>query len=134
MDKDEKYCKLNGLEDFICKIEEEELPLMYYELDVEDDEEAVIVTDGVRTIIPKLKLSVRTGDFCRYNTDEEYYMPDFSITLIYDENEKDPAKYLYWEQDSVIIALYNYLHKKNVRMEELEGLECIIDLELQPKE
>ena len=131
MNKETHNYRLEKIEEFISSVYDEEKPIMYYEVKVEDDDEALITTDGIRIIIPEMGVSVRTGEYCRYDEDEEYYMPDFSITLIYEENETDPSKHIYWEQDSINVSLYNYLRNRDLSMGEIESLNCDVELELQ---
>ncbi|WP_103869230.1 hypothetical protein [Butyrivibrio sp. Su6] len=129
MNELKKYCTLDELVDCICEITETDPPRTSHEIKVPDDEEALIITEGVIIHVEELHLCVRTADFCRYDPDEDYYMPDFSISMIYDDKDTEPDHYLYWEQDSPIITLYNYLHEKNISMSYLEGLNCMVTLE-----
>ena len=124
-----RNCTLEDLEDIIGEITENDPPRTSHEISVPDDEGALIITEGFIINVPELQLCVRTADFCRYDPDEDYYMPDFSISMIYDDKDTEPANYLYWEQDSPIIALHNYLYKRNVSMSYLEGLDCMVELE-----
>ena len=48
-----------------------------------------------------------------YNTDEEHYEPDFSVTIIYAIASVDDIEfnhYTYWEQDPLLTAVHNYLN------------------------
>ena len=100
----------------------------YYEIPYEDD--MLIDTDGIRVVIPDLELSLRQGAVYVYDPDEDVYAADFSITLVYEEDEKDPEKYLYWEQDGLAVTLYNFLREKEMTLDHLEGLDCQIEVEL----
>ena len=86
---------------------------------------------GVRVVIPKLGLSVRNGMF-RFSENEEPYEDDPYFTLIYAMDEKDPAKYLYWEQDGFVVSVYNYLSgsDKEETVASLEEYECVIEFEI----
>ena len=130
MSKETKNCKLGELDEVLEALFEDGLDISYSEVHDPDDEEGLISIEGIRIVVSDLKLSARAGDYCRYDEEEGQYMPDFSITLIYDEEEADPSKYLYWEQDPYEVAIYNYVHSKGLTMEELNNLDCIVEIEL----
>ncbi len=131
MSEDVIRCKLGELEDCIGGIMEKDPPVKNLEIKDPDYEDALIITEGIVVHVPELRLRIRTADFCRYDEAEELYMPDFSMTLVYDEAEEDPGKYLMWSQDSPLIVLFDYFCKRDVSMGYLENLECIVDLELE---
>ena len=78
-------------------------------------------------------ISFRPGEYMSYSEEEQEYITDFSLTLIYEENESNPDNYLYWEQDGYSISVYNYLNSicKRVEMEALEKKQCLITIEME---
>lgn len=129
MDRNMDKCKLEEVDSLLAAITETDPPRISHEIRDPDDEGALIITEGFIIHVAELHLCVRTADFCRFEENEGYYMPDFSISMVYDDKDTEPDHYLYWEQDPPIITLYNYLHDKNISMSYLEGLECVVKLE-----
>ena len=86
---------------------------------------------GVHIMIPELGYSARFGEYLIYDEEADAYEADFSLTLIYDQNENDPSKYPYWEQDGIVIALYNFLNqpRKNNRVDDFENIKCVIEMD-----
>lgn len=117
------------LECLLGEVEERLTEEFFDELPVEEEEnEYVIVANEARIIVPALNLSVREGTYLRYDEDEEDYLADFSLTLIYEKDETDPKKYLCWEQDDLIVAIYNYINRSaNYDMDALEACSCIAE-------
>lgn len=124
-----RECKLGELEDNLGGIYDQDLDIEYYELPMKEDESVMITVEGIRVLLPELELSLCQGEYCVYDPEEDCYMADFSITLLYELNEKDPKAFLYWEQDGPQIALYNYLHNKDISIDELAKKKCIIEIE-----
>ena len=128
MKEELKKCKLFDIDESISSIFEEENLIVSYELK-EEDGDALIIVDGIRIIIPELNLSVRCGVYCVYEEEDKDYIPDFSITLIYEKDETDPSKYVYWEQDPILTAIHNYLNGKISVKKSLEDIECMVEIE-----
>ena len=123
---------IGEVEDIIFdRMEEIRDDIAIYDIRMDDNEQ--IETDGIRVDIPDLGYSARFGEYLRYYEEEDVYEADFSLTLIYDINERDPQKYLYWEQDGLAISLYNYLRaseeKKDVN--DISEMKCVIEIETE---
>lgn len=119
MEKIIEVCKLNELEKVLEKVYEE-YEGEYNIFEVEDKgfgDEHRIDIDDIRVVIPEVGLSVRIGVFCNYDEDEQEYMPDFAISLVYDMDEENATNYLYWEQGTPSTAIYNFLSQTR-RMQE----------------
>lgn len=99
-----------------------------YEFKIDEFDDGMISLESIKITIPELELYVYQGCVCVYDPDEEEYMPDFSITAVYEINEEDPKKYLYWEQDGIQVSLYNFLRSEKT-MDNLGSLKCIIEVE-----
>lgn len=109
-----RECKRNEVEEVLKRIHEE-FEGEYDEIAIEDKnfgDEHRIYVDDIRIVIPELGISVREGTFCNYDEEEENYLTDFSITLIYDADEEDASNYLYWEQDGPAVTIHNFLSAK----------------------
>ena len=121
---------LEEAEEVVYQIIEEECPdLKCYDVPLEDYDNCLIEVNGVRYVIPELDLFAREGEFLSYDEESDTYMPDFSVTLLYELDEKDAKNFLYWEQDGLLVTLYNYL-QSGKRMDYLSSLECRIELEI----
>ncbi len=128
-----KTAKLSDVDEIIYE-SEEKYGITQYEvmMDEEDPSCGLIDVYGIRTVIDSLGLSVREGTFYNYNEDDDVYDADFSVTLIYEKDEKDPAKYLYWEQDGIQVSLYNFLRQRGDDISGLGDLnenDCVIEFE-----
>ncbi len=124
-----KECLVEELEDVFSEIYDEGIEPDYYEVETDDFENAMITVEGVRVIVPELKIYMRKGEVCTYDEDEETYMPDFSVSIIYDSEETDPNKYLYWEQDGYQVTLFNFFSKEGKSLDELGQMKCLIELD-----
>ena len=119
-----KECLLKDLDEVFEALQEED----FFADDIlieEDEGESAIFVSELRILIPDLQLELREGFCGMWQEDEEYYMPDFSLTAVYEENAS-AENYLMWEQDGPLVTLCNFTHKS---MEELEELPCILLLE-----
>ena len=103
--------------------------LVSYEITADDAENEIISVDGIRVVIPALHVSMRQGEVCIYDPEEERYMADYSVTILYEENETDPQRYLYWEQNGFQVALFNFFRNDDFSMNELGELKCIVEIE-----
>jgi len=119
-----KTCLLKDLDEVMEALAEEDV--FFDEMIIEEEEgESAIVVNGLKVVLPALQLELREGYCGMWQEDEEYYMPDFSLTVLYEAGAA-PETYLMWEQDGPLVTLYNYTHKP---MEELEQLECVLVLD-----
>ena len=125
------YSTVGNVEDEIMeKIENEGVYADDYQLESEElDEDSGIIASGIRVVIPKLGVSARSGMFLNCYEDEDELVPDFSITLIYEQDETDPSKFLYWEQDDIAVSLCNYLRNKNISMNDIYDCECTVEID-----
>ena len=120
----QKKCLFKDLDEIFEALQEEDFFADDIMIEEEEGESAIFVSE-LRIHIPALHLELREGFCGLWQEDEEYYMPDFSLTAVYEENAA-PEAYLMWEQDGPLVTLYNFTHKP---MEKLEQLECILLLE-----
>lgn len=127
------------------------------ELDFEDRcDEFVEVDENLRLVVsdwyvevPSLALTFRMGVACVFDDEAEMYMPDFDITVLYEEElESDkhsriedsvvktsgestqasfPADILYYEQDVFVVTLANWLRSR-LTLSDIESLECYLVL------
>ena len=112
---------LHELDDVMASLEEEAIFPDELMIEEEEGEYAIFVSE-LRVQIPALKLEFREGYSGLYQEDEDDYMPDFSITALYEEGA-DPENFLMWEQDSPLVTLANYTHQP---IEDLEQLSCVL--------
>ena len=77
--------------------------------------------------IPSLNLYLRAGVVCLWDEDEKVYMPDFDVTVIY-EDENELSSYLYYEQDGFVVTVNNWLHGQ-LDYEEISQLMCDVVVE-----
>ena len=96
----------------------------------------VIKIDNVNEIrleSPVIKINYRNilyaifGTWCVLDKTTKAWEPDFSVTLIYEENPLlAPNNYLYYESDGLYVSLYNYLSKLNGDISQLDDIDCEI--------
>ena len=96
-------------------------------IEIEDDivettEEFNIVASGWYCYIPSIGIYLRAGTVCNWDEDAKIFMPDFDITVIY-ENENDIEEYIYFEQDNFVTSLHNWIASKNTILD-VTNLEC----------
>ncbi len=122
---------LGEVEDLLFENDEIQAEMNIFDVPMEGSDKDSIEVQGVRVIISELGYSARFGEYLIYDEEADAYEADFSLTLIYDQNENDPSKYLYWEQDGIVIALYNFLNqtRKNKRVDDLENIKCVIEMD-----
>ncbi|WP_276949373.1 hypothetical protein [Acetatifactor muris] len=96
---------------------------------MESDENYQIVISGWQAYVPELGLALHAGVFCQYDESEQAYLPDFSVTVIKEAEERmketKEGDWLYYEQDGFVITLANYLHGK-MEISRIEQLSCFI--------
>lgn len=96
-------------------------------IEIEDDivettEEFNIVASGWYCYIPSIGIYLRAGTVCNWDEDAKIFMPDFDVTVIY-ENENDIEEYIYFEQDNFVTSLHNWIASKNTILD-VTNLEC----------
>lgn len=72
-----------------------------------------MIVDDIIIRIPSLSLDLRSGVWCEKDGESEDYLPDWSLTLI-QEQDSEMGSYLYYEQDDYAISLHNYLSSKKI--------------------
>jgi hypothetical protein len=111
---------------------------------VETEDEIQLVVSGWSVYVESLNLSLREGVVCIWDEEEEMFMPDYSVTVVYEGNIETgdsrsgasvvnesgesmqasfPADSLYYEQDGFAITLANWLNGR-LPMEQIEQLWC----------
>lgn len=95
----------------------------------ETDDNYQLVISGWYVKIPSLNLYLRAGVMCLWDEDGKVYMPDFDVTVIY-EDENELSSYLYYEQDGFVVTVNNWLHGQ-LDYEEISQLMCevVVDRE-----
>ena len=91
---------------------------------VEVDDDMQLLISGWYVFIPSLSLYLRAGVACVFDEEAGMYMPDFDVTVLYEE-ELDTEQWIYYEQDGFEITLANYQNGK-MAMEAVSELSCFI--------
>jgi len=90
----------------------------------ETDEDIQLVICGWYVHIPELNLILREGVVCILDEEENMFMPDFSVTVIY-EGDIEGKEWLYYEQDGFVVTLANWLNGR-LSATQIEQLSCEI--------
>lgn len=90
----------------------------------ETDEDMQLVICGWYVHIPELNLNLREGVVCIWDEEENMFMPDFSVTVIYD-GDIEGKEWLYYEQDGFVVTLANWLNGR-LSTTQIEQLGCEI--------
>ena len=116
--------------DYEEKLEnEQEEYLMCEEIGVIPCEDDIIIAYYPVIEFPELGLACAEGVYCNKD-DEEGYMADFALTLVYDIGFTDINDYLYWEQDPVPVSLHNFLYAtRNLGLDEIDSMTVILKFE-----
>lgn len=79
---------------------------------IQDDsigEDAILAFGPAWHVIDKGCIAIE-GAYCNYNQENGMFEPDWSLTLLYkDDEELDVNRYLYYEQDSPAATICNYI-------------------------
>ena len=121
MEQEKKY--------FIGEIEEVLAEMDFSDVDddiAEIDEDFMIQVSGWYLVIPSLGITVREGVACVFDEEEQMFMPDFDVTVLY-EGEVDAGTWMYYEQDGIVITLANWLNGR-MQIEAIERLECVLKI------
>ena len=86
-----------------------------------DDDSQIIVTNW-SVYIESLNLTLRQGIVCVWDENENMFMSDFDITIVY-EGKAETQNWLYYKQDGMVVSLNNWLRGK-LSCKQLEQLEC----------
>lgn len=115
MENKRKY-RLGEVEETVSEMEFEDR----CEEIVEVDENLQLLISGWYVFVPSLSLYLRAGVACVYDEEAGMYMPDFDVTVLY-ENELADDMWLYFEQDGFCVTLGNWLNGR-LSMGEIESL------------
>lgn len=111
-------CRLGDIEEIISEMEFEDR----CDEIVEIDDDLQLVISGWYVVVPSLSLTLRAGVACAFDEEAGMFMPDFDVTVLY-EDEIVADKWIYYEQDGFCISLGNWLNGR-LSMGEIENLEC----------
>jgi hypothetical protein len=109
----------------LCEVEEAVSEMDMAEIPddiVETEDEIQLVVSGWSVYVESLNLSLRKGVVCIWDEEEEMFLPDYAVTVVY-EGEIAQDEWLYYEQDGFAITLANWLNGR-MPMEQIEQLWC----------
>ena len=115
-----RMCRLGEAEGFTSEMDF---------IDVADDiaeteEDSQLIISGWGVFIPQLGLQLYEGILCNWDEEEQMFMPDVSVTVVYEVNA-DRTEYIYFEQDGMVATLYNWLNGR-LSISQIENLKCEI--------
>lgn len=116
-------CRLEDVEEKMAETDTFDVP----DDIAETDDNYQLVISGWYVKISSLNLHLRAGVMCLWDEDEKIYMPDFDVTVIY-EDENELSSYLYYEQDGFVVTVNNWLHGQ-LDYEEISQLMCEVVVE-----
>ena len=82
-----------------------------YEFRIKSERDIILVRNPAFRVTDK-KLIFMEGIYCTYSAEYKDWLPDWSLTLIYEDktdSEFDYTEYTYFEQDSPEITIHNFL-------------------------
>ena len=115
MENRKKY-RLGDMEEIVSEMEFEDR----CDEIVEIDDDLQLVISGWYVVVPSLSLTLRAGVACAFDEEAGMFMPDFDVTVLY-EDELMADKWIYYEQDGFCISLGNWLNGR-LSMGEIENL------------
>ncbi|MGI6500629.1 MAG: hypothetical protein ACOX1S_07060 [Anaerostipes sp.] len=121
MEKKKMY-RLGDIEEAIAEMDFSDTDDDIAEID--DDLEFWI--SGWYVVIPSLGIHIREGVAYTFDEEENMFMPDFDITVVY-EGEIASETWMYYEQDGILITLANWLNGR-MQIDAIEKLECYIEI------
>ena len=96
---------------------EEYLDIPSYDIQQELDDD-LITTTGPVFVLTDRNVAVVEGVYCNYDVDTKEYVPDWSLTLVYELTDADGTidmnNYSYYEQDPPMTTLHNYFHSRKI--------------------
>jgi hypothetical protein len=117
--------QLGEVEEIISEMDMSDIPCEIVKI----NNETQLIISGYSIYIESLNLSLKEGEFCVWNNDEKAFIPDFSVTIIYDGKITDD-EWLYYEQDGFTITLANWLNSNLLSeyapLEQIGQLQCEI--------
>ena len=117
MDENKVY-RVGDIEELLFEFDDSDIAEDF----IEADEDLMLVVSGWLIKIPSLGLSLRSGVACVPDEEADMYMPDFDVTVLYEEELKADMR-IYYEQDGIMVTLGNFLHGR-LSMDEIMDLEC----------
>ena len=116
--------KLKDAEDVLCELELPEPDVVVAKV----SDEMRLEFSGWPVYIPSLDLLLREGTACIYDEDEKDFLPDFSVTAVYQGRDADPGDWLYYEQDGMVVTMANFMHGRPERLgiDQIGELDCEI--------
>lgn len=89
---------------------------------MESGEGFEIAVSSWRVHVPELGVDLHKGIYCSYDREAGGFLPDFAVTVIRKEGERE---WLYYIQDGFVEALAEFLAGDS-DLEELEQMGCFI--------
>jgi len=120
--EEKKMYRLGDIEEVIAEMDFSDTDDDIAEID--DDLEFWI--SGWYVVIPSLGIYVREGVACTFDEEENMFMPDFDVTVVY-EGVIASESWMYYEQDGILITLANWLNGR-MPIDAIEKLECYIEI------
>ena len=114
----EQACRLGMAEDIIDAMDMTETA----DDIMESGDGYEIAASGWRVLIPELGIDLYKGIYCSYDREAGGFFPDFAVTVIKKEGERE---WLYYIQDSFVEALAAFLGEK-AGLERLAQMFCYI--------
>ena len=126
-------CRLSNIDEVLEEWLETNGDYPHYSIIECEEHDYQICVEDIVIEIPELGIAMREGSYDTWEEDEHCYIPDFTISIIY-EKGADKKDYLYWEQGALESALHNYVRMRKDLRERLQGrsvyeLECEIKAE-----
>ena len=89
---------------------------------VEIDDDLQLIISGWYVAVPGLSLILRAGVACVFDKETGMFMPDFDVTVLY---EDEPIDFLYYKQDGFTGTLADWL-KGRLSVSDMETLVCYL--------
>ena len=104
---DENKVYLGDIEELLFEFDDSDIAEDF----IEADEDLMLVVSGWLIKIPSLGLSLRSGVACVTDEEADMYMPDFDVTVLYEEELKADM-WIYYEQDGILVTLVQRIFNK----------------------
>ena len=99
----------------------------------EGEEESVLRVEGARIVLCGTGLSARCGEVCFREADGTF-SPDYSVWVLYPEAERDPNRYLAWQQGGLAETLSEYARLSPQPVSLAPDTVCILEIETNERE
>lgn len=124
-----RECILEEIDDVIEEIYNSGIDYEIYDIEDEKMDVDMLSIEGIKIVVPELNVSIRQASVCVYDEDQDYFVPDFNVTLIYEQDENTLSDYIFSSPDDICVALYNYFYKKHYSIDDIGNMMCSIDIE-----